>query len=392
MTDGLLIYKNLAEDELVREIDTYLVTKDVSLFSHVMRHIYSKTDVSPFSYEEYLFDLMMSSENEFSLKCEKSGQRALCNMYLTDVVKKDIGIIRNLFAASPVFNMFDKRSGDISGRFTENNADELLRYLADLYYKNGCGPLQRSAAYIWNKGIDAVRTPDEVSFDSLIGYEYHKRKIINNTNAFIVGKPYNNILLFGDRGTGKSSCVKAAFNMFKDQRIRIVELSKSSIAQIQDAMEFMGSRGFKFILFLDDLSFEENEYGYKELKAHLEGGLECQPDNVVIYATSNRFHIVREAASDNTDVSDEMHLSDAIQEKLSLSDRFGITITFDTPSPKEYINIVKELLAREGIEIEPETMKRLAYRWEISNHGRSGRSAAQFVRSVAGNIDDDVRY
>jgi uncharacterized protein len=392
MTDGTLIYKNLSEDELVRKIGTYLVSKDVTLFSHIMRQIYSKTDVSPFSYEGYLFDLIMSSENEFSLKCEKSGRRALENTYLTEIVKKDMDIIRDLFKASPRFNMFDKRSGDISVRFTESTSDELLRYLADEYYINGCGPLHRSAAYIWNNGIDAVRMPDKVNFDSLIGYEYHKRKIINNTNAFIHGKPYNNILLFGDRGTGKSSCVKAAFNMFKNQRIRIVELSKSSVEQIQDAMEYMGSRGFKFILFLDDLSFEENEYGYKELKAHLEGGLECQPDNVVIYATSNRFHIVREAASDNADVSDEMHLSDAIQEKLSLSDRFGITITFDTPSPKDYINIVKELLAREGIDIEPETMKRLACRWEISNHGRSGRSASQFVRSVAGSIDDDVRY
>jgi predicted AAA+ superfamily ATPase len=265
-----------------------------------------------------------------------------------------------------------------------------MRRLAFLYHENGCGALSSSEAYAWEGGIVNLYEPDRVVFDDLIGYEHHKKRIINNTKAFLEGKPCNNILLFGDRGTGKSSCVKATFNMFKNSRLRIIELSKRNISQIQDVMDFIRNRGMKFILFLDDLSFEETEVEYKELKAQLEGGLESQPANVVIYATSNRFHIVRETQSDNTGIKDDIHLNDAIQEKLSLSDRFGITITFDTPSPKEYLNIVRRLLERNDMTADEALLKKLAYRWEIANHGRSGRSAVQFVKSVMGRIDEDV--
>jgi predicted AAA+ superfamily ATPase len=352
-----------------------------------MRRLYSKVDVSPHSYERYLFDLVMSSENEFSLSCERTGREAAAGRYLKDIAMKDIEVIRGLFALAPHFNIFSGSIGDTAARFISQAPDELVCFLAGEYHTRGCGALYGSQAFMWDGGAVKVGAPDDISFDSLIGYERQKGRIISNTKAFAAGKPYNNILLFGDRGTGKSSCVKAAFNMFRGEGIRIIELPAGSITHIRSAMEFMRSRGFKFILFLDDLSFEENEYGFRELKAQLEGSLERQPDNVVIYATSNRFHIVKENISDNAGISNEIHLNDTIQEKLSLSDRFGITITFDTPGPEEYLHIAGELLAREGMYIDPDILREQAYRWELSNHGRSGRSASQFVKAVAGGMD-----
>lgn len=390
MIDKLLIYSGLLMDDIIRDAASYAYSKDESIKYSILRRIYKQNIVSPHAYEEYLEKKLLSAVNRFSLLCEKQGIKTLEDDYLVMTVKNDLDIIKKLFLLAPDFDLSDKGTGPIARFYIDNSTVHIIEELMKSYYQNGCGELYESLAYAWDGGIINIHEPDLVMFDDLVGYDHHKRKIINNTNAFIEGKPYNNILLFGDRGTGKSSCVKAAFNMFKSSRLRIIELSKKNISQIQDVMDFSRKRGFDFILFLDDLSFEDTEYEYKELKAHLEGGLLSQPENVVIYATSNRFHIVRETQKDNTGITDDIHLNDAIQEKLSLSDRFGITITFDTPTPKEYLNIVKKLLERNNKDADEAVLKKLAFRWEIANHGRSGRSAVQFVKSVIGRIDEDV--
>ena len=391
MIDNLMLYNNMIEDEVIRDIVSYSFSDDETFRKRILRNVYRKIGVSPDSCEKYIYDLILSSENEFSLSCEKYGREVIENRFLISVVENDIDVFKELFSFCIKLDRQNEAISELSKFFLKNPNDKIIGCLADTYFRRGCGDLHRSSAYIWDGGLRNVPKPDDVLFDDLIGYNYHKNKIINNTKAFVAGKQFNNVLLFGDRGTGKSSCVKAAFNMFKDQRVRIIEISKSKISQIQDLMQYLGRRGLKFILFMDDLSFEENEYDYKVLKAHLEGGVECQPQNVVIYATSNRMHIVKEAMTDNTGISNEIHLNDVIQEKLSLSERFGITITFDTPSPKDYINIVKELLLREKIKADMNTVQVLAYRWELANHGRSGRSAVQFVKSIIAEIDDDVK-
>jgi len=390
MIERLLVYNDLIEDEVIRDAAAFSLSGDETFRRAVMRRVYPKVGLIPHAFETYIEQAVLSSANRFSLLCEKIGTKALDDSFLVNVVKEDIKIIRGLFEISGKLDFNDGKPGETAGRYLSEGPGDILKYLAEYYYINGCGEPNSSGAYLWDNGIVNVSEPDRVSFDDLIGYEYHKRIIINNTRAFVEDRPFNNILLFGDRGTGKSSCVKAAFNMFKSRRVRIIELSKSCVSQIQDVMKFVRDRGLRFILFLDDLSFEETEYEYKELKAHLEGGLESQPSNVVIYATSNRFHIVRETSQDNLDIKNEIHLNDAIQEKLSLSDRFGITITFDTPNPGQYIDIVEKLLARQGVSADPQKVKTLARRWEIANHGRSGRSAVQFVKAVAGEIDEDT--
>lgn len=213
----------------------------------------------------------------------------------------------------------------------------------------------------------------------MIGYEEERKIVIENTEAFLKGFPANNVLLYGDKGTGKSSTVKALLNEFYKEGLRLIEINKNDIKDLSYILDIIKDRGMKFILFFDDLSFDESEADYKELKSVLEGGVEVLPSNIVIYATSNRRHIVTENIEDN-----ELHNTDAREEKLSLSDRFGITITFVTPSQEEYLKIVKGLAQKHNIEIEWNLLKEKALQWAIWHNGRSPRSAKQFI--------DHLRY
>ncbi len=225
-----------------------------------------------------------------------------------------------------------------------------------------------------------------VHLDDLVGYEMAKKKLIDNTEAFVKGKKANNCLLYGDAGTGKSSSIKAIINQYYGQGLRMIEVYKHQFRNLNDVIAQIKNRNYKFIIYMDDLSFEEFEIEYKYLKAVIEGGLEKKPDNVLIYATSNRRHLVREKFSDKAERDDELHSNDTVQEKLSLVSRFGVTIYFGKPDQKEFHAIVKGLAKRSQIPMGEEELLLEANRWELSHGGRSGRTAQQFVDYLLGRI------
>jgi len=225
--------------------------------------------------------------------------------------------------------------------------------------------------------------------DDLIGYEIQKKKLIDNTKAFVEGKKANNCLLFGDSGTGKSTSIKAIVNQFYDQGLRMIEIYKHQFKDLSNVIAQIKNRNYKFIIYMDDLSFEEFEIEYKFLKAVIEGGVETKPENILIYATSNRRHLIKETWNDRNDVERDngMHRSDTMEEKLSLVHRFGVTISFSKPSPKEYFVIAIELARRAGIteeKMSDEEIKAEANKWELSHGGISGRTAQQFVYYLQG--------
>ncbi len=240
--------------------------------------------------------------------------------------------------------------------------------------------------------IEPILNIAHVKLDDLVGYELQKKKLRDNTEAFVSGRKANNCLLFGDAGTGKSSCIKAIANEYYDRGLRVIEVYKHQFQDLNQVIGQIKSRNYRFIIFMDDLSFEDFEIEYKYLKAVIEGGLEKKPENVLIYATSNRRHLIRENYGDKTedghlpDIRQDMHTSDTVQEKLSLVYRFGVTIYFGAPDKKQFREIVRALGKRYGLEVPEEELLAEANKWELSHGGLSGRTAQQFIDYIAGAV------
>jgi predicted AAA+ superfamily ATPase len=266
---------------------------------------------------------------------------------------------------------------------------ENIEELAMFYKKNGCGDFGRFWAFKWvtdefGGKLAGISEPDPIRLNDLIGYEDQKRQVIENTQQFVKGCSANNILLYGDRGTGKSSTVKSLVNEFGQDGLRIVEVSKYQLVDLQEIISQLRTRPQRFIVFIDDLSFEEHETEYKYFKAILEGSVESTPRNVLIYATSNRRHLIREYFNDRD--TGEVHNTDTVQEKLSLSDRFGITVMYPSPDQQKYLEIVEGLAKQRGINMDKSRLKELALKWELWQNQRSGRTAVQFINDLAGKF------
>jgi hypothetical protein len=269
---------------------------------------------------------------------------------------------------------------------------EFLTHVAEFYHDFGVGKLGLHKAFRVSHDkhglvvIEPIARTAHVRLDDLVGYESAKQQLIENTEAFIKGRQANNCLLFGDAGTGKSSSIKGILNQYYDQGLRIIELYKHQFRDLNQIISQVKNRNYRFIIYMDDLSFEEFETDYKYLKAVIEGGLEKKPDNVLIYATSNRRNLIRERFSDKLELSDEddLHSSDTVQEKHSLAYRFGVRIYFGAPEKKEFEYIVKVLAARNGLQLPEEELLAQANKWEISHGGYTGRTAQQFIDYMLG--------
>ena len=259
--------------------------------------------------------------------------------------------------------------------------DGSLKNVAQYYKENGCGIFARYKAFIWRDGdIQPVLHPDRIDLDSFTGYEIQRDMVVDNTKSFIEGKSCNNCLLYGDKGTGKSSTVKAIANEFRKDGLRIVEIPKERLIDFPILVDKIAALPMKFIIFIDDLSFQKQDQSYTTLKAVLEGGLAARPDNALIYATSNRRHIVKESFSDRTD--DDVNTRDNMQESLSLSDRFGLAVCYSIPDQKEFVDIVCALARQKGINMSDEELEKGAERFALSRGGRSPRCAKQYVESL----------
>lgn len=275
----------------------------------------------------------------------------------------------------------------------EKSADEVefQSHMAAFYGEYGVGKFGLNKAFrIIEKEdehqfiIDPIINVEHIYFKDIVGYEAQKKKLIENTEAFISGKEANNVLLFGDAGTGKSSSVKAILNEYYGQGLRMIEVYKHQFKALSDVLEQVKDRNYKFIIYMDDLSFEEYELEYKYLKAILEGGLGKRPKNVLIYATSNRRHLIREKFSDKRELDDDLHNNDTVQEKLSLAARFGVTIYYGSPDKFQFQGIVKALAEKYQLDMPEDELLLEANKWELSHGGLSGRTASQFITHLLG--------
>lgn len=279
-------------------------------------------------------------------------------------------------------NRIIKLAEELSGAVDDNT---FLNTVCDFYKDAGVGCIGLFKAFRVGHDdndrpvITPVISVEHKYLKDLIGYDIQKKKITDNTEAFLAGNKANNVLLFGDSGTGKSSCIKAILNEYYDDGLRMIEIYKHQFKDLSAIINQVKDRNYKFIIYMDDLSFEEFEIEYKFLKAVIEGGLEKRPDNVLIYATSNRRHLVREKYSDKEERDDDLHTRDTVAEKLSLSARFGVSVYFGSPDKKLFNEIVKGLAQKNNIKVDENTLLMEANKWELSHGGLSGRTAEQFI-------------
>ncbi|MDE7327462.1 MAG: ATP-binding protein [Lachnospiraceae bacterium] len=367
-------------------------------------------------WQNYLTFLLVSVETPFGMVCEKAGAKeGTVNLF----AKADFAIFKELFDYdfAPIekelgINCFsivtnyhavvkNERSYNhivrrkvraLSARIAAaKDAEEIFGIVTGFYADYGVGKLGLNKAFrvqhLHAGGVELnpITNTDDVRLCDLVGYERQKERLLENTAAFVAGKAANNVLLYGDAGTGKSTSIKAILNEFYDQGLRMIEIYKHQFEDLSAVISQIKNRNYRFIIYMDDLSFEEFEIEYKYLKAVIEGGLETKPDNVLIYATSNRRHLIRETWGDRSDMTqDELHHSDTMQEKLSLVARFGVSIHYGAPTQKEYFDIVEHLAASYGnFGLTKEELLQQANAWEMRNGGLSGRTAQQFITYMA---------
>lgn len=368
----------------------------------------------------YLANLLVNNENSYSKACEirgavpgtinKAALHDICIFkefydYDFEPMAKELGVwelelIREYETnqqESKVYNTrICARICELAERFnSDNTAEQMKETLTQFYKEYGVGKfgLHKSFRIVHDEDgvrIEPILNIAHVKLSDLVGYEIAKKKLVDNTEAFVNGKKANNCLLYGDAGTGKSSSIKGIANEYYDRGLRIIEVYKHQFQDLNEVISQIKHRNYKFIIYMDDLSFEDFEIEYKYLKAVIEGGLERKPENVLIYATSNRRHLVRERFSDKEDRVDDLHKGDTVQEKLSLVARFGVTIYFGSPDKKEFQNIVKVLAERYDVSLPEEKLLAEANKWEISHGGLSGRTAQQFIDYLLGGAQEEL--
>ncbi|MDE6714274.1 MAG: ATP-binding protein, partial [Lachnospiraceae bacterium] len=423
------LYHDLGKDSIIcRLAEIYRAYENrseepSSLVTRIYQEIKRLLDLATqFGFDEnlwhnYLAYLLITNENSFSLTCEKNGAsdgtvntfarkdfKIFKSLFEFDFspIEKDLGIdcfstITNYHSIPKKEQMYNREVSEkvkSISRQIENAKDEneIFTIITDFYKAYGVGMFGLNKAFrITRKQDQLVFMPitntDSVLLSDLVGYELQKKKLIDNTEAFVQGKKANNALLFGDSGTGKSTSIKALINEYYDQGLRVIEIYKHQFQDLSGVISHIKNRNYRFIIYMDDLSFEDFEIEYKYLKAVIEGGLETRPDNVLIYATSNRRHLIKESWNDKNDMehNGEVHRSDTIQEKLSLAQRFGVTIFYAKPQQEEYYNIVRFLAAKHPeIMLSDAELCAKATQWELSHGGISGRTAQQFVDHLAG--------
>ena len=367
-------------------------------------------------WHNYLTFYLITNENPFSLTCEKVGAN---DGSVNEFAKNDFKVFMNLFnydfrpiEAALGINCFSLISDykaivkkelmynkNVSEKVqalslkleTAKDENEFFNYVTDFYKAYGVGMFGLNKAFRVIGGDNGVTfTPinnmDKVMLDDLIGYEIQKKKLVENTEAFVQGRKANNALLFGDSGTGKPTSIKAIVNEYYDQGLRMIEIYKHQFKDLSNVIASIKNRNYKFIIYMDDLSFEEFEIEYKFLKAVIEGGVETKPDNILIYATSNRRHLIKETWNDRNDMESNngLHRSDTIEEKLSLVNRFGCQISYSKPSQKEFFDIVIGLARKNNVKMTDEELMAEANKWELSHGGISGRTAQQFINYCLG--------
>ena len=370
-------------------------------FGRLWEGLASETDLLlPDAWQSHLMGRLLEDENPFSLGAEGEGLRGA----VLEQARIDLRTLRMLFDldaetllgrvegavpglagiwvpwSDPAHPGEDSPRASVARKLAAaEDWGASAELLAGHFARHGAGPFGRHRAFRWDgEGLRAVANPDPVRLAGLISYGREREPLVENTRRFLAGLPAQHALLYGQPGTGKSSTVKALLNEFADSGLRLVEVAKEDLGSLPRVLDPLRGRGGRFLLFVDDLSFEEHEVEYKALKALLEGSVEEPPENVRVYATSNRRNLIREGFSDRED-GDDVHAGDTMQEKQSLSARFGLRVTFPAPDQERYLRIVEGLTRERGLEVPEEKLRERALLWDRWHSGRSGRTARQFV-------------
>lgn len=424
----LLIYGDMPKDSILMELssiirefkgENYKKDEIITRIYHQVKRILEVSTDYGFDrnlWHNYLTYLLITNENPFSLTCEKVGAndgsvnyfakndfKQFMKLFDYDFkpMEEELGIdcfekLQNYKAIGKTELMYNKNVSEkvqsLSLKLEKaKDENEFFDYVTEFYKQYGVGMFGLNKAFRIKDGdgpleFHAINNMDKVVLDDLVGYEIQKKKLVDNTEAFVQGRKANNCLLFGDSGTGKSTSIKAIVNEYYEQGLRMIEIYKHQFKDLSNVIAAIKNRNYKFIIYMDDLSFEDFEIEYKFLKAVIEGGVETKPENILIYATSNRRHLIKETWNDRSDVQVEngMHKSDTMEEKLSLVHRFGVTINYSKPTQKEYFEIAVELCRRLGVKLSDDEIKAEANKWELSHGGISGRTAQQFANYLAG--------
>ena len=431
-TSKLLLYSNLGEDSILLRLSGIFFDWEQQKCekSALIRRIYVEIKrildlattygFNTNLWHNYLTFVLITNENSFSLTCERAGAsegsvnhfaradfRIFKNLFDFDFtpIERDLGIdcfsvLSNYQAIPKKAQMYYRNVSEkvraLSAAIEQAKDENEIFDLVTAHYRDcGVGMFGLNRAFrirpAENGGVEfcAINNIDSVVLDDLIGYEYQKKELRANTEAFVSGRSCNNMLLYGDAGTGKSTSVKAILNEYCDRGLRMIEIYKHQFGLLSEVIARVKNRNYRFMIFIDDLSFEEHEVEYKFLKAVIEGGVETKPDNVLICATSNRRHLIQETWKDRNDMefNGDVHRSDTMEEKLSLAARFGCAINYNNPDRKQYHDIVKGIASRCGdLGLTEEQLLLEANKWEIRHGGVSGRTAQQFINYLAGSV------
>ena len=445
LTSKLIIYRGIGEESILHclaeicrrfdegDYDREALTGEIYEQVHRLLDLATKYGFNKNLWHNYLAYLIATTETPFTLVSEKVGanQGSVNAFALNDfrifreLFNYDFGpiesalgincfsILENYTAVGKPERVFNRsvsekvqelssRIESVESGVSGENSDgaqspeqKMYDIITGFYKEYGVGKFGLNKAFRVNdenkekEFLIPITATSDVQLEDLVGYELQKQKLIANTEAFVNGRMANNVLLYGDAGTGKSTSIKAILNRYYSQGLRMIEVYKHQFKDLQRIITEVKNRNYRFIIYMDDLSFEEFEMEYKYLKAVIEGGLETKPENVLIYATSNRRHLIKETWSDRNDRSDdEMHRSDTVQEKLSLVARFGVAIGYLKPSHQEYLHIVRELAKKyPQITLTEEELALKANQWELRSGGASGRTAQQFINYLVGSAE-----
>lgn len=376
---SFVVFNNVLEDDVMKAFLNMIDTKEksdikkVEEYSNFTRKLFEKSE----NFSDYIWNLIIFDENIYVRKL--ASKEIISNM-LAQCVKHELQTLQEIATITSKYIRSEIEYNGFMAEWsinTEYDFNKMYEERMEKLFTVGYGIYSNNIMFTYDKGkVVPVKYPDNIRLSSHIGYEGERKRIIDNTYAFIKGKPAANVLLYGDAGTGKSSTVKAIVNEYANEGLRMIEVRKGDLLEIPKLIEELANNPLKFILFIDDLSFAKNNEEIGALKAILEGSVTAKTSNVVIYATSNRRHLVQESFSERE--GDDIHINETIQEQISLSDRFGLSICFSKPNKKEYLEIIHGLLKEYKVK-DIENVDMLAEQHAMSRGGRSGRTARQFV-------------
>lgn len=399
-----MLYSSVWEDEVGQAFFSVLSAmqqpeQDLPQILWAYGQLFKSLSATHKSWQDYLVQKILESDNPFTLQVQHHPLDQL-PAELLEAVQYDLTVLQQLWQwhvedlpqaigqlGGPVLPALPSTtqthdSQTVAFLKEYDHWADALPALAEYHRQVGCGLMAQYRAFSWHEGqLQGHPYPDEIAMDALVGYEDQRDQLLNNTEALLRGYPALNILLYGSRGAGKSAMIKALLPLYGDRGLRLIEVRKSALIELPQILESLQNCPQKFIIFVDDLSFEEDEESYKALKVVLEGHIAARPHNVIVYATSNRRHLIREFFDDRPSPSDgdEIHAWDTVQEKLSLSDRFGLTLTFTPANQETYLKMVRHLAGKANLVLDEADLKFRALQWATRHNGRSGRTARQFI-------------